>query len=62
MRVLSWASSFHEKAGPGQEFFCFFGGFFHFSVQSSRLCRHPSIRTLTVSDFRPILLLGQNTK
>ena len=39
--------SFHEKADPCQEFFCSFHEFFSFfTVQPSRLCRHPSIRTL----------------
>src|SRR5262245_34723647 len=43
--------AFHEKADPGQEFFALSKRSFHFSVQPSRLCRHPSIRTL-MSDFR----------
>jgi hypothetical protein len=46
--VLRLSRPFHEKAGPCQEFFALFHIFsFHnfFSVQLSRLCRHPSIRT-----------------
>ena len=42
-------SAFHEKADPCQEFFTLFLKFFLFdifSAQPSRLCRHPSIRTL----------------
>jgi hypothetical protein len=40
-------NSFHEKADPCQEFFCSLHDFFSlFPVQPSRLCRHPSIRTL----------------
>src|SRR6516162_3349408 len=38
--------SFHEKAGPCQECFALSMSSSLFSVQPSRLCRHPSIRTL----------------
>ena len=49
--------SFHEKAGECQDFpfifslfffFCFIYFFFFtiISIEPSRLCRHPSIRTL----------------
>jgi hypothetical protein len=44
-------NSFHEKAGSCQDM-----GFLLFflesdAIQPSRLCRHPSIRTLWLSDF-----------
>jgi hypothetical protein len=39
-------SAFHEKAGPCQEFFALSMSLLSFPVQPSRLCRHPSIRTL----------------
>ena len=40
--------SFHEKADPCQEFLLLFPCFLlFFPVQPSRLCRHPSIRTLS---------------
>jgi hypothetical protein len=49
-----WAKSFHEKAGECQGFssiFLFFPFLYFFffqivPIESSRLCRHPSIRTL----------------
>ena len=51
------ANSFHEKAGECQDFSFIFSLFFSFCfiyffffqivpIQPSRLCRHPSIRTL----------------
>ncbi len=44
------AKSFHEKAGQCQVGFSFsYQGVFAF--EPSRLCRHPSIRTLLCSDF-----------
>ncbi len=47
------ANAFHEKAGECQPFSCIFSFFFFISsffqivpIEPSRLCRHPSIRTL----------------
>jgi hypothetical protein len=40
-----WGSAFHEKAGVSQDGFVFTYVDF-FAVQPSRLCRHPSIRSL----------------
>src|SRR5579862_2426092 len=48
-------NSFHEKAGQSQVGFSFpVRVFFGFWFEPSRLCRHPSIRTLCVSDVRSV--------
>jgi hypothetical protein len=57
LRLQPRAKSFHEKAGECQDFCFIFSLFFSFcfiyfffftiiSIEPSRLCRHPSIRTL----------------
>ncbi len=48
------AKSFHEKAGVSQVCFCFSSLWFFFAFEPSRLCRHPSIRTLLLSDYRSV--------
>ena len=42
------AKSLHEKAGASHDGFCFF---LNGSLALSRLCRHPSIRTLVERFF-----------
>jgi len=51
--LLVLANSFHEKAGVSQV--CFSSSSLRFSASGPRrLCRHPSIRTLLLSDFRSV--------
>jgi hypothetical protein len=48
-------NSFHEKAGECQVGFSFSSLMEVFlCFEPSRLCRHPSIRTLLLSDFRSV--------
>ena len=47
-------NSFHEKASVSQVCFFFFLPVVFFAFEPSRLCRHPSIRTLLLSDFRSV--------
>ncbi|SRR6266700_2883117 len=51
--LLVLANSFHEKAGVSQV--CFSSSSLWFlAFEPSRLRRHPSIRTLLLSDFRSV--------
>jgi hypothetical protein len=51
---LKGPNSFHEKAGVSQVCFFLLSPSYFVLLEPSRLCRHPSIRTLLLSDCRSV--------